>query len=207
MGEACHDPLDGLCDHVALSEDHGLDFASDQSQVVPEVGAHGRQVVIAGMAVDVMIAAIGEQACEGDQYECGVEFLAYAALGLCVEVLDHGLFVAADTCAGSGILWLETASLSHVPCQHFFSAIWGRSRTRFLPQATATTPAQRRPRRENKGPVPVRAVRRCEPDGPEACPARQSDWLPNDQDSRNRGLAKRCEINDVVSLSQAGFFR
>ena len=79
-------------DHLALPEEHGFGLAPDQSHPVPEVGAHGRQVIIvAGIVVDVMVAPVGEQACEGDQREGGMEFRAHAAFGLCVETLDHVL--------------------------------------------------------------------------------------------------------------------
>ena len=73
---------------MALSQEHGLDLASDEAQPVLEVGARGRFAVI---VVEVAVAAVGELAGQVDEDEGGVAFLADAAFGPGVERFGHGL--------------------------------------------------------------------------------------------------------------------
>ena len=70
-----------------MREEHRLDLAAEQAQPVFEVCADVRLAPAA--AIGVGVAAVGEQARDGDQGEGGVEFLLHAALGPPPELPDQ----------------------------------------------------------------------------------------------------------------------
>ncbi len=72
-GDPGHDLGHGLADKLGLAQEQRLDLAADRAQGVLDVAPQRRRA--GGVVVEVLLAAIGKQAGQGDQGEGGISTL------------------------------------------------------------------------------------------------------------------------------------